>query len=315
MTLEEMKARKKELGLSNKEIAKRSGVPLGTVQKIFGGVTEAPRMETVIALEKVLRPELEDYSARTFGTKQHEYAAGPESYSARSFGAKQDEYVTGPENYSVRSGTWKHDYVAEPMAAYQVGPSALHFKRQGDYTLDDYYALPDDRRVELIDGVIYDMAAPSNEHQLISGELSYQLQDFVKKNKGECRVYTAPFDVQLDQNERTMVQPDILVVCDREKISSRGVFGAPDMVVEILSQATAKIDATIKLLKYLEAGVREYWIVDSENRKVFIYRKEEDKVLLEMNTFDELVPVGIWEGKCRIDFPEIAREMDAWAGR
>ena len=200
-------------------------------------------------------------------------------------------------------------------AAYQVGPSAVRFNRQGEYTLDDYYALPDDRRVELIDGVIYDMAAPSNEHQLISGELSYQLQDFVKKNKGECRVYTAPFDVQLDMNERTMVQPDILVVCDREKISSRGVFGAPDMVVEILSQATAKIDATIKLLKYLEAGVREYWIVDSENRKVFIYRKEEDKVLLEMNTFDELVPVGIWEGKCRIDFPEIAREMDAWAGR
>ncbi len=277
MTLEEMKARKRELGLSNKEIAKRSGVPLGTVQKIFGGVTEAPRMETVIALEGILRP-------------------GTESYSARF------------------SGKGQPDCVAEPVAAYRVGAGGFHFQRQGDYTLEDYYALPDDRRVELIDGVIYDMAAPSQEHQLISGEMSYQLQDFVKKNKGGCRVYTAPFDVQLDMDSRTMVQPDILVVCDRDKISSRGVYGAPDLVIEILSQASAKLDATVKLFKYLKGGVREYWIVDPGNRRIFVYRKVEDKVLLETYTFDDLVPVGIWEGKCCVDFPEIGREMDEWGG-
>ena len=114
MTLEEMKARKKELGLSNKEIAKRSGVPLGTVQKIFGGVTEAPRMETVIALERVFRRETDGYAAGV-------------------------------------SGSGRIDRVAEPMAAYNAGSHFPHIKKQGEYTLEDYYALPDDRRVELID--------------------------------------------------------------------------------------------------------------------------------------------------------------------
>ncbi len=275
MTLSEMKARKKELGLSNKEISRRSGVPLGTVQKIFGGVTEAPRMETIIALERVLRRDTDGYAAGS-------------------------------------SGSGRPLYVAEPVPAYNAGPSFRHVKKQGEYTLEDYYALPDDRRVELIDGVIYDMAAPSHEHQLISGELSYQLQDFVKKNGGGCRVYTAPLDVQLDRDKRTMVQPDILVICDHDKVNSSGIFGAPDFIIEILSPATAKTDVTIKLYKYMKAGVREYWVVDPENRQVFVYMKKEESILLVTYTFDDLVPVGIWDGRCRVDFPEIARELDIW---
>ena len=268
MTLEEMKARKKELGLSNKEIAKRSGVPLGTVQKIFGGVTEAPRMETVIALERVFRRETDGYAAGV-------------------------------------SGSGRIDRVAEPMAAYNAGSHFPHIKKQGEYTLEDYYALPDDRRVELIDGVIYDMAAPSYEHQTISGELSYQLQDFVKKNGGKCRVLTAPFDVQLDKDNRTMVQPDIMVICDPDKVNSRGLYGAPDFIVEILSPTTAKTDMTVKLYKYMKADVREYWVVDPESRQIFVYRKKEESILLVTYTFDDAVPVGIWDGKCKVDFGEI----------
>ena len=275
MNLSEMKARKKELGLSNKEISRRSGVPLGTVQKIFGGVTEAPRMETIIALERVLRRDTDGYAAGSSG-------------SGRSL------------------------YVAEPVPAYNAGPSLRYVKKQGEYTLEDYYALPDDRRVELIDGVIYDMAAPSHEHQLVSGELSYQLQDFVKKNGGKCHVLTAPLDVQLDRDKRTMVQPDILVICDHDKVNSSGIFGAPDFIAEILSLATAKTDLTIKLYKYMRAGVREYWVVDPENRQIFVYKKAEESILLVTYTFDDLVPVGIWDGRCRVDFPEIAREMAVW---
>ena len=275
MTLSEMKARKKELGLSNKEISRRSGVPLGTVQKIFGGVTEAPRMETIIALERVLRRDTDGYAAGSSG-------------SGRSL------------------------FVAEPKPAYNAGPSLRYVKKQGEYTLEDYFALPDDRRVELIDGVIYDMAAPSHEHQLVSGELSYQLQDFVKKNGGKCHVLTAPLDVQLDRDKRTMVQPDILVICDHDKVNSSGIFGAPDFIAEILSLATAKTDLTIKLYKYMRAGVREYWVVDPENRQIFVYKKAEESILLVTYTFDDLVPVGIWDGRCRVDFPEIAREMAVW---
>ncbi len=254
MTLEEMKARKRELGLSNKEISAKSGVPLGTVQKIFGGVTAAPRMETILALEKLLGP-----------------------------------------------------------AAYQAASSFVNEKRQGEYTVDDYYAMPGDRRVELIDGVIYDMAAPSYEHQLISGEVFSQLHDHLKKHKGRCRVIMAPFDVQLDMDVRTMVQPDILVICDKNKINSRGVYGAPDLAIEILSPSTARLDATLKLYKYMKAGVREYWIVDPENRQVLVYRNKEGNVILKVYTFSDAVPVSIWDEKCMIDFPDIAQQIDEWS--
>ena len=296
MTLEEMKARKRELGLSNKEISKRSGVPLGTVQKIFGGVTGAPRMETVIALESVLMP-----SQDRGGLKS---------------GLESGENVRKDNLYTVDSSAGMPPcYAAEPMPAYKTDPSRLCNRRPGEYTVDDYYAIPADRRVELIDGVIYDMASPSHEHQLISGELSYQLQDFVKKNRGKCRIFTAPFDVQLDGDSRTMVQPDLLVICDKDRINSHGIYGAPDFVIEILSLSTAVTDVTVKLYKYMRAGVREYWIVDPENRQTFVYRKQDEKVLLETYTFNDSVPVGIWDGNCMIDFPDIAKQIDEWIGR
>ncbi len=278
MNLSEMKARKKELGLSNKEISKRSGVPLGTVQKIFGGVTEAPRMETIIALERVLRRDTDGYAAGS-------------------------------------SGSGRPLYVAEPVPAYNAGPSFRHVKKQGEYTLEDYYALPDERRVELIDGVIYDMAAPSEEHQLILNELSFQLNSFVKQNHGKCRVFPAPFDVQLDMDNRTMVQPDILIICDRNKTNTRGVYGAPDLIVEILSPSTAKKDVTVKLRKYLQAGVREFWIVDPEDRIINVYKRQDDKALVQTYTFDDQVPVGIWDDRCLIDFPDIAQQLDDWFGQ
>ena len=275
MTLEEMKDRKRELGLSNKEISARSGIPLGTVQKIFGGVTAAPRMETILALEKLLGP-------------------------AKS----RDDYDCG---------RMSSNHVAEPVPAYQAASSFVNEKRQGEYTVDDYYAMPGDRRVELIDGVIYDMAAPSYEHQLISGEVFSQLHDHLKKHKGRCRVIMAPFDVQLDMDVRTMVQPDILVICDKNKINSRGVYGAPDLAIEILSPSTARLDATLKLYKYMKAGVREYWIVDPENRQVLVYRNKEGNVILKVYTFSDAVPVSIWDEKCMIDFPDIAQQIDEWS--
>ena len=290
MTLEQMKARKKELGLSNKEISIRSGVPLGTVQKIFGGITDAPRMETIIALEKVLRPAAESTDLS---------AAKRTGINYSELYARQTTPV----------------YAAEPMPTYKIGPQMRHAKKQGEYTLEDYYALPDERRVELIDGVIYDMAAPSEEHQLILNELSFQLNSFVKQNHGKCRVFPAPFDVQLDMDNRTMVQPDILIICDRNKTNTRGVYGAPDLVVEILSPSTAKKDVTVKLRKYLQAGVREFWIVDPEDRIINVYKRQDDKALVQTYTFDDQVPVGIWADRCRIDFPDIAQQLDDWFGQ
>lgn len=195
------------------------------------------------------------------------------------------------------SGEGSADRVSEAMPAYQV-------KKQGEYTLEDYYALPDERRVELIDGVIYDMSAPTTIHQIIGLKIWHQLESYIQSKKGACIPFAAPVDVQLDCDDRTMVQPDVLVVCDRNKIIKRCVYGAPDFVVEVLSPSTKRKDGIIKLSKYISAGVREYWIVDPDKKQVVVYdfQKEDYPVIYG---FGGEIPVGIFDGECRVDFAEI----------
>ncbi len=187
--------------------------------------------------------------------------------------------------------------VRETAMAYKV-------KSQGEYTLEDYLALPEERRVELIDGVFYDMAAPLAGHQAIGGEIFRKIRNFVDSNKGKCIPLNAPVDVQLDCDDRTVVQPDVLVICDRDKFKNGRVFGAPDFVVEVLSPSTSKRDCTLKLAKYSEAGVRECWIVDPKKKRVLVYNFEVEECLT-LYTFDDVVPVHIYDGKCQIDFHEI----------
>ena len=185
----------------------------------------------------------------------------------------------------------------------------LASKQQGEYTIDDYYAIPDEYRTELIDGVIYDMAAPTVIHQIVIAVIGNKLFNYVEKKKGKCIVLPAAVDVQLDCDDRTMVQPDILVVCKKEKMKKRNVYGAPDFVVEVLSPSTRKKDIYIKKEKYQKAGVREYWMVDTEKERVIVHRFEKNNLSV-IYTFKDKVPVGIWEGECKVDFAEIARRIE-----
>ena len=114
----------------------------------------------------------------------------------------------------------------------------------------------------------------------------------------------APLDVQLDCDDRTMVQPDLLVVCDRSKVQKKVVYGAPDLVVEVLSPATRRKDMSIKLAKYTEAGVREYWLVDPDKKKILVYLLEEDD-LPTIYGFRDQVPVGIFGEELCVDFTQI----------
>ena len=137
-------------------------------------------------------------------------------------------------------------------------------KEEARYTYADYMAWEDGERWEIIEGVPYLMSpAPTWVHQGISGELFLQIATFLKGKP--CKVYAAPFDVRLfpadDDSDDTVVQPDIVVVCDRSKLDRSGCRGAPDMLVEILSPSTARHDQLVKLQLYKKAGVREYWIV------------------------------------------------------
>lgn len=147
------------------------------------------------------------------------------------------------------------------------------------YTYSDYSQWPDEERWELIDGVPYNMSpAPSRIHQKITGELFRLIANYLTGKV--CEVYIAPFDVRLpkgqenDEQIDTVVQPDLVVVCDRAKLDERGCRGAPDLVVEVLSPQTAGKDMKIKLALYERVGVKEYWMVDPGNKTVQVYQLE-----------------------------------------
>lgn len=191
------------------------------------------------------------------------------------------------------------DMLGESKMAYQAG----------SYTLEDYYALPDERRVELIDGAFYDMSAPSTGHQRSLLRIVYAIVRFIEGRSGECEVFMAPVDVQLDCDDRTMVQPDILIVCDKDKITEKCIVGAPDFIIEILSRSTEKKDLFLKFWKYKNAGVREYWIVDTKRRKVIVYFFERDQQPAIYGLSDR-VPAGIYDGELVIDFAQVEEELE-----
>lgn len=170
------------------------------------------------------------------------------------------------------------------------------------YTTEDIYALPDGERAELIDGQIYDMAPPSRKHQSISGELFTIIKNYIRSKGGSCEPYIAPFAVFLNGDDRNYVEPDISVICDRSKLTDKGCLGAPDWIIEVVSPSSRRMDYYIKLFKYQTAGVREYWIVDPDKKRITAYDIEHEDV--QDYTFDDLVKVNIYPD-LSIDFATI----------
>ena len=175
------------------------------------------------------------------------------------------------------------------------------------HTVAEYMALPETPRVELIKGRFYDMAGPNRKHQKILFQLCRWIGNMIEERGGDCEVYPAPFDVQLKKDEDTVVQPDISVICDRDKLDDHGCVGAPDWVIEIVSPGNWKHDFNRKLNLYKDAGVREYWIVDPMKCRVIVYRPaldDEESDDIAIYGFNDRVPVSIYEDFW-IDFSEL----------
>lgn len=257
MTLEELRKCKTESGLTTARLSELSGVPVGTINKIFSGETRSPRYDTMEALERVLAPR-----------------------------PQEAEFVQ-----------------EEP--AYGIG------RNQGDYTVKEYRELPTDVRAELIDGWLVYLEAPSVIHQMVLSELTFVFQSYIKRKKGSCLLLTSPLDVQLDKDEKTMVQPDLTIICSRDKVTEQHIYGAPDFIVEIMSPGSRKLDAVKKVQKYCDAGVREYWIVDTKREVVLVYWFEEDAVPV-IYGFQDKIPVGIYQGELEVDFSEIRYQLQQW---
>ena len=143
-------------------------------------------------------------------------------------------------------------------------------------TIEDIYCLPDGQRMELIDGVAYNMTPPSRIHQKLISQFTKIFGNYIDEKGGTCEVYPAPFAVFIKQDDKNYVEPDISIICDREKLSEKGCHGAPDFVLEIVSESSRKMDYSTKMTLYSNAGVREYWIVDPKKERTTVYQFEED---------------------------------------
>ena len=186
----------------------------------------------------------------------------------------------------------------------EINEAVPEYKR---HTYADYISWDDSERCELIDGVIYAMSAPSWQHQLISGKLFNQIANSLTGKP--CVVFNAPFDVRLnaDSNDDTVVQPDIVVICDRLIIGGTGCIGTPDMLIEILSPSSKSHDKLRKLKLYQNYGVKEYWIVNPEIKTVSKHILDNGRYNITHYDKTEQAPISVLEG-CSISLPEVFEE-------
>ena len=179
---------------------------------------------------------------------------------------------------------------------------SVALRKEKHYTYADYLTWPDDARYELIDGEAFLKApAPLIEHQEVAGEVFRQLAN--QLDGKPCRPYIAPVDVRLPRKDEadaaidTIVQPDVLVVCDPSKIDRRGVRGAPDWLVEVLSPSTAAHDQIAKRRTYERAGVREYWLVHPGDRTLTVYALIDGQYgRPEIYELKDHTPIGVLPG-------------------
>lgn len=175
------------------------------------------------------------------------------------------------------------------------------------YTVDDIYNLPEGSRAELLDGQIYYMSPPNRKHQTIARELFSSINSYIKSSKGTCESFFAPFAVFLNEDDINYVEPDISVICDPNKLTDKGCFGAPDWIIEIVSPGSRRMDYFTKLFKYRTAGVREYWIVDPDKNRILVYDFESENT--GDYTFSDSVKVGIYDD-LYINFSDVAKLLN-----
>lgn len=301
-------------------VSEMSGIPLPTVQKVLGGFTKSPRFETMQALERVLSPG-RDSGSIDGGTLPGGSADGAlgvmavEPHGIYSYKEFDKGVMAGEPQaaYLVRGQRVRKPLQEDNRSCYPLLPN----RRQGEYTAKDRDSLPEEVHTELIDGVIYDMASPKYTHQIIVTELLTQINAQIEKCGKDCLAFSAPTDVWLTKDDRNIFQPDIFLICDDRMLEEGGyITGAPPFIVEVLSPSTRSRDLLLKAYKYHEAGVREYWIVDPDEKRILVYNydRDPDGTVNTAFSFLEDVPVGISGGKCSINLKRAKAILDRISG-
>ncbi len=308
MTIEEMQKQRKELGYTYETLSERSGVPLGTVQKVLSGITKNPRIETVKALERVLG---DGYPA--FDSDIQILAEGnPNTWPMLVADDPWHTYTKTDGTAALAAMRGEYSCEQPPYPPDQVYP-LLPYKRQGEYTAEDRDLLPEEVRTELFDGVLYDMAAPSFQHQTIAFQVSLQIQSCIDAHDKPCALALAPSDVWIAGHNKTILQPDLYIICDFEDIQKEGHYmSGPLFVMEVLSPSTRSKDLFLKNFYYYRYGVKEYWIVDPKKKQVLVYdfTDEENPQDPKNYTFEDDIPLLVSDGRCSVDFRKVTAALE-----
>ena len=279
LTIAEMQKLKKQYGYSYAKLAELTGLPFGTLQKAMNGSTASPRYDTMCALNRFFE-----------GLREGNGQSG-QGWSGQAPGERpgQGQPQEQPQPQERSNGSWvmseKTQYFREPGIEAYDREKAAEAGRPGE-------------------------ASPILIHQDLQFLIHKAFYDYIRSQKLQYHTYSGPVDVQLAPDAPTMVHPDVLVVGDAEKLKSRRrIEGAPDLVVEILSDATRRKDTIEKQAKYADAGVREYWIVDPAGRVMtFDWTGEEPDVFPHVYGRNDKVPAAVFDGRCTIDFGDIFKE-------
>lgn len=193
--------------------------------------------------------------------------------------------------------------MCDSIPAYELN---IEEKDNGTYTVKDWCAIPEDVQAELIDGFLIFNEMPTVIHQSILSELSYYFTKYIKEKNESCKVYFSPIGVRLDKDNKTMLEPDLIILCDPSKSDGRHILGAPDFVLEVVSPSSRSRDYLVKLNKYYYAGVREYWVVDPkhQNISVYLFRDINEEFDHITYSFEDKIPVSIFDDLI-IDFKEL----------
>lgn len=192
-----------------------------------------------------------------------------------------------------------------PVGEDEVIRKNMELSQRKDFSAADLERLPEHVRADLIDGQIFYFASPKVIHQKIIGKLYAKLEQYIGSHQGKCQAFVSPIAVRLDCDDKTAVEPDVIVVCDEEKIQEDACYGAPDLVIEVTSRSTRQRDYGLKMIKYREAGVKEYWIIEPERRVMVVYWFEDERKN-DLYSFEDEVSFYL--------FPDLRFRMDDLIG-
>ena len=287
--LNEIKNRKKKLKLTTAVVADRAGLPVSTVSKIMTGETKNPSYATIEKIERVLAQE--EMYRRVY-----------------AYFKLLKEYIDGHTDETVDQIEFEKNYKRENNISFLIVNSLQ--EKTGELTdgnlaldkklnIDFLHELGEDKQIELINGHLIYNEAPNLKHQMIVQNLGRIIDTFIHSNNGKCQMFNVGVNLYFEEDNNSLLIPDLVVLCDDSKLSESGITGTPDWIIEVVSRSTRRVDYNEKMHKYMGTGVREYWIVDPEKERVTTYI-EGEPMMAYIYGFDDEIPVYIYDGKLSI---------------